>query len=175
MLSCMVPTECLVGQRLLCRILPVLLKQHHIPTAAAEVLAREAANRMYQCYTYGSLSGFVLGAENIPEPSSCKISGIKRILEDHVTHSVSSVLQKTSFAYNKVLTGLNDCCLDRIWTEGGGKVQFIHGLGKLVGTGDRPLLNPRSFRRLREYLTFISSLESSSSVIWNQDLFPILL
>lgn len=130
---------------------------------------------MYQCYTYGSLSGFVLGAENIPEPSSCKISGIKRILEDHVTHSVSSVLQKTSFAYNKVLTGLNDCCLDRIWTEGGGKVQFIHGLGKLVGTGDRPLLNPRSFRRLREYLTFISSLESSSSVIWNQDLFPILL
>lgn len=51
--------------------------------------------------------------------------------EGHCKAIIPTVLvlcQKTSFALNKVLTGQNDYCLDRVWTAGGGKVQFIQSL-----------------------------------------------
>lgn len=70
---------------------------------------------------------------------------------------------------------MTTCCLCRIWTAEGGKAQFTKGLGMLAGAGDRPPCSPCGFVRLNGYLTFISSLESSSSIMWDQDLFPDLL
>lgn len=69
---------------------------------------------------------------------------------------------------------MTDWCLGRPWTAEGGKAQFSNAWGCWWALVTRPPRSPGSLR-LNRCLTFISSPEASSSIMWDQDLFPDLL
>lgn len=94
-----------LGQKFWCGILPLLLTPCLIP--AEKILEKYTANKRYRIYTLCSLSGFVLGAGNTPEPSSGNVLRSKRLLEGNDAQSLSDVPQKTQFALNEVLSRYN--------------------------------------------------------------------
>lgn len=152
----------LQGQKLWCRILPVLLMLCHIPTAASWTVLKRRGKQNLPNLCVELPIWVCSGCWEHPRTKLRWHFAEKRLLKDNDTHP-----QKTRVASNRVFVGRTGCCLARRRQQRVAE----HSSRADRGCWWELVIPPSSlggFVRLNGYLTFISSLEASSSIMGNK-------